>query len=247
MIYPLTKREAKKIRYGAWAGNPSGSPYNEKYCAYSVSDNFFRLRQCSRKNGYGPDGLYCRQHGSLFSESERIEVTPEITQDYEEEVVNDSEIENNSEVVNDSEIEIPILSPLDKHFLDEESLELETLYQKWSRLQEEWRENSEEWKIYLDNVVSSLDTHYRGNRANETAIKRAIELDARFISAQKSYYQATWNYKKIQTFLLSLEMRKKTIDNLIKLYAAQYFTLQRDSETSRASESYIRDIRKNRK
>jgi hypothetical protein len=60
---PKTLIEAKKYRYNKWAGNPNGDKYNEKQCAYEVSDNRgFMYRQCTRKNGKGINGLYCGIH-----------------------------------------------------------------------------------------------------------------------------------------------------------------------------------------
>ena len=53
---PKTLIEAKKVRYGI-----SNSPYKEGKCVYQVWDNFYSY-QCSRRNGHGPDRLYCKQH-----------------------------------------------------------------------------------------------------------------------------------------------------------------------------------------
>jgi len=62
--YPETLEEAKKVRYGTWAGNPNGKKYKDDYCSWEVwpQSGSFVPSQCSRKNGYGPDGLYCKQH-----------------------------------------------------------------------------------------------------------------------------------------------------------------------------------------
>lgn len=50
--------------YGAWAGDEKGTPYNPDQCAQEVRDihSSYQIYQCSRKKGYGPDGLYCKQH-----------------------------------------------------------------------------------------------------------------------------------------------------------------------------------------
>ena len=58
---PKTVEDARKYRYGAWAGRPNGMPYKEGSCAYKVQSRWIFI-QCSRKNGYGPGGLYCKQH-----------------------------------------------------------------------------------------------------------------------------------------------------------------------------------------
>lgn len=66
-----TLEEARKHRYNEWAGNPKGSPYNEERCAEEVwpRDRWVSY-QCTRKNGYGPEGLYCKQHAKK-SEGEK--------------------------------------------------------------------------------------------------------------------------------------------------------------------------------
>lgn len=59
-----TLKEAKKYTYGTWGGNPNGDSYREGDCAYEVqsNDRWSRFYQCNRKNGYGINGLYCKQH-----------------------------------------------------------------------------------------------------------------------------------------------------------------------------------------
>jgi hypothetical protein len=60
---PLTLEEAKKCIYGPWAGRPKGNRYVEGRCAYEVfPEGSFIPRQCSKKNGHGPEGLYCAGH-----------------------------------------------------------------------------------------------------------------------------------------------------------------------------------------
>ena len=48
-------------RYGMWAGNNSGVKPDYSKCCESVFSGHMP-HQCSRKNGYGPDGNYCKQH-----------------------------------------------------------------------------------------------------------------------------------------------------------------------------------------
>jgi len=51
-------------RYGAWGGCPMGQAEDPTRCIEEVwpSDTTWYPRQCSRKRGHGPDGLYCKQH-----------------------------------------------------------------------------------------------------------------------------------------------------------------------------------------
>jgi hypothetical protein len=50
-------------RYGSWAGNPAGQKPDFTRCCESVMPNGeWRSRQCSKSNGHGPDGAYCKTH-----------------------------------------------------------------------------------------------------------------------------------------------------------------------------------------
>lgn len=50
--------------YGQWAGNPKGQAEDVTHCIKEVWEpgRGFRSYQCQRKRGFGPDGLYCKQH-----------------------------------------------------------------------------------------------------------------------------------------------------------------------------------------
>ena len=61
----MTMHKECERRYNIWGGNPNGYPENILKCVTEVGDRFHLYRQCSRKRGYGPDGLYCKQHAKL--------------------------------------------------------------------------------------------------------------------------------------------------------------------------------------
>ena len=49
--------------YGEWAGDPKGTKEDPKRCIKELwPTGHWNPRQCSRKRGYGPEGLYCKQH-----------------------------------------------------------------------------------------------------------------------------------------------------------------------------------------
>lgn len=57
----------KERRYGQWAGNPKGMAEDPDCCIEKVwpQDGIPPgSRQCQRKRGHGPDGLYCKQHAA---------------------------------------------------------------------------------------------------------------------------------------------------------------------------------------
>lgn len=67
----------RKIRgrriYGAWAGNKAGTPEAITRCIKEVwpRDGWIP-HQCRRKRGYGPNGLYCKQHAQKKAENGRL-------------------------------------------------------------------------------------------------------------------------------------------------------------------------------
>jgi len=69
-MQPMTKEEAGARRYGTWAGNPRGRTYDPEKCAEEVFNlsRGIRSSQCSKKNGKGPDGLYCGIHARRYKE-----------------------------------------------------------------------------------------------------------------------------------------------------------------------------------
>ncbi len=51
-------------RYGQWAGNPKGNKEDLTKCIEEVWKRGCGIsaHQCSKKRGYGPQALYCKQH-----------------------------------------------------------------------------------------------------------------------------------------------------------------------------------------
>ena len=57
-------------KYGAWAGNPNGNLEDNTRCVVEVREpgRWINYYQCGRKRGYGPNGLYCKQHAKMKEE-----------------------------------------------------------------------------------------------------------------------------------------------------------------------------------
>lgn len=60
-------------RYGQWAGDPKGVAEDETRCIQEVwpPDGWIPY-QCSRKRGYGPNNLYCKQHAKKAERREAL-------------------------------------------------------------------------------------------------------------------------------------------------------------------------------
>jgi hypothetical protein len=65
--HELTPEELADLRYGQWTGDPKGTPRRPTQCSEEVWTNLpWSPYQCSRQNGHGPKGLYCKQHAKRF-------------------------------------------------------------------------------------------------------------------------------------------------------------------------------------
>jgi hypothetical protein len=75
MSYVPDLKDGKR-RYGAWAGRPQGTAEDLTCCVVSVHDGSRGSvgRQCNRKRGHGPDGLYCKQHDPAAVAARNAEV-----------------------------------------------------------------------------------------------------------------------------------------------------------------------------
>lgn len=65
---PKSRAEAEMLTYGHF----QKTPYDPKHCCFSVWDStmgFGRSYQCTRKPGFGPDKLYCKQHDPAAQEA----------------------------------------------------------------------------------------------------------------------------------------------------------------------------------
>lgn len=56
-----TKEQLKWKRYGCWAGCERGYGYKAAQCAEVVWKGMLSY-QCSKKNGFGREKLFCKQH-----------------------------------------------------------------------------------------------------------------------------------------------------------------------------------------
>ncbi len=60
-------------RFGCWGGCPDGQPEDPSRCTEEVwGGQIGTPRQCSRRRGHGPDGLYCKQHANKREWLDRV-------------------------------------------------------------------------------------------------------------------------------------------------------------------------------
>lgn len=68
-----TNNSSTLRRYDQWPGNLKGIPEDTARCVQEVRSPgaWPHYHQCSRKRGFGMNGLYCRQHAKRHEGSER--------------------------------------------------------------------------------------------------------------------------------------------------------------------------------
>ena len=67
---PKTRAEAEGWEYILLDNNPRVvGRYSHNLCAWALQANaWLGERQCARKPGYGPEGLWCKQHAKMAEE-----------------------------------------------------------------------------------------------------------------------------------------------------------------------------------
>jgi hypothetical protein len=62
---PKTLTSLKNYRYGVTEKYPKGTAYDPAQCGWIVRDEKAKSEwQCSRKSGYGKNGLWCPNHAT---------------------------------------------------------------------------------------------------------------------------------------------------------------------------------------
>ena len=67
-MQPMTKKEAEAHRYGVCPAQQDGVAYDPDRCAEEMLDLKAAIvrYQCARKNGKGPNGLFCGRHAKQY-------------------------------------------------------------------------------------------------------------------------------------------------------------------------------------
>lgn len=63
-----------KESYGKWSGRPEGNKPNYDNCCAEIprAKGAYIMKQCERRKGYGPNGNYCKQHGTAADKRKRL-------------------------------------------------------------------------------------------------------------------------------------------------------------------------------
>ena len=65
MFIPKVEKDGYR-HYGKWICDPKGRRENKNNCIWEIfPKGHWTPYQCTRKRGYGPGGLYCKQHAKM--------------------------------------------------------------------------------------------------------------------------------------------------------------------------------------
>jgi len=122
--------------------------------------------------------------------------------------------------------------------IDEEALDLEWLDQpslmmKYTRLQARLQKEEDEVKERLELVTADLDKDIRENPDNyglgdipkitEAVVKGAVLNSKKYKDANAEYLEARFENNIAKGAVRSVDQRKTSLENLVKLHGQQYF------------------------
>jgi len=124
------------------------------------------------------------------------------------------------------------LFQIDIHELDVEWMNLPQLYYEYASKLGAARVLFEQAKNHLEEVKAKLDADIRANpdvygvtddKLTEPRIERIILTQPEYKQAFKSYLNARKRYELLKAVVNALDYKRSALENLVKLYASQYF------------------------
>jgi len=120
---------------------------------------------------------------------------------------------------------------LDKDRLDEEWVNQPLLYQEYAIKLANARAKHEQAKTELELVTAELDSQIRGNpsvfgieKTTEGAISNTILLQKEYKTAVNDMLELKHTMDVLQAVVYALDHRKKSLENLVELRLADYFS-----------------------
>lgn len=128
---------------------------------------------------------------------------------------------------------------IDQNLLDEEWIRQPQLYFEYAKRLADARRDHDQQKAALDVVVAELDKAIREDpekfgieKVSETAIKLAIVGRKKHKAAVQAVADAKHAVDVLQAVVNALDHRKRALENLVDLWAANYFSTPRASDES---------------
>jgi hypothetical protein len=125
---------------------------------------------------------------------------------------------------------------LDRHRLDEEWLLQPRLRREWGEKLAEARKEHDRAKANLNVVEAEIELSIRKNpshfdleKVTEGAVKATVLVQPEYQKAVEASLVAKHNVDVIQAYLDAIDDRKRTLENLVQLWLADYYAEPRVS------------------
>lgn len=135
----------------------------------------------------------------------------------------------------------------DKTKLDTQWEEQSNLYRYWAKKMYSAQKEVDDQKKELERLSARLDREARKKRAGdkftEAVIKTDVLLNKEYIEAEDLLSDLQEKVSEIKVELEAIHIRKAALENLVKLYGQEYFSIPiiSDSEKERFSEEKTKE------
>ncbi|MFP4048207.1 MAG: hypothetical protein ACLFT4_10685 [Bacteroidales bacterium] len=129
------------------------------------------------------------------------------------------------------EYTIPLEITVDLNRLEEESVNLISESYQVGLQMAELNAEVDEAKVAMERVEAHIELNYREEWENifpdikfsEAAVKKQVSINPQYVEAQDNYYNIKRKRAKFGVYDSNLTRKEKAIDNLVKLWASNYF------------------------
>ncbi len=149
--------------------------------------------------------------------------------------------------------EIELSLQIDRHRLDDECVEQPRLYFHYAAELDNARHELDRAKAMLELVDAELDLAIRSDpesfgltKITESSLRSMIVVQVKHVKAQEKILRAKDNVNILGTAVSALDQKKKSIEGLIQLQLANYFSSPKvpECERERMDEVSKRSIRR---
>lgn len=145
---------------------------------------------------------------------------------------------------------------INKFRLDEECLSHSSLYFKYAEAQQKAKSEVSKAEDNLNLTLAEREIAIRNYFANEKnnvtkvtegLIASTVKCDEEVLKAQRKLREAKDIFNRLTVAVQAMDSRRSSLDNLVKLYCAGYFSMPNSNDKSKkdANEQTAREIRKN--
>jgi hypothetical protein len=142
---------------------------------------------------------------------------------------------------------------IDPHRLDEEWLNQPILFARACEKVEDATRSRDTARQELDSVLSTTQVAIRGGepkdykvpKFTEGVIQALIDADPYVIKAKKHLTTMSLHLESAKNDLRAVEMKKKSLEGMVQLFIAQYFSVPKEGKTIEGGKRFEEQIQEN--